>query len=88
MKLARKHRIRRTLIEEWWVSGRLEVRINGETYPGTFHEAILATKQAPLIKMRDQCRRLAGEARDHIERVRREDGLDGHDLEQIEHDDY
>lgn len=86
--VSKQFRYGRTVIEEKIIDGVPVVFRNGSEYPGNFHEAIVAAKQAPLISMRDECRRLVKEARAHLDRVRREDGLDGHDIEEIEHDDY
>ena len=65
--MTKRFRVGRTLIEEWLINGRAEVRVNGKAAPVSFHEAIIAAKQAPLLKMRDECRRMAGVAREIIE---------------------
>ena len=80
-KMIRRVRIGLVLAEEWEINGQCEIRINGAVAPVSFHEAIIAAKQAPLVKMRDECRRLAKQASQCIE-------LDAHDVEEMEHDDY
>ena len=67
MKQLRKQRVGRILVEEREENGVRTVFSNGEARPGSFHEAVVAAKQAPLIKIRDTCLRLAEEARAAIE---------------------
>ena len=67
MKPIRRHRIGRILILEYMEHGERFVTVNGKRTGGTFHEAIVAAKQAPLVAMRDRCREMAAACRRAIE---------------------
>ncbi len=87
MRRRKSFRLDRTLIEEFEVNGKPEVRVNGEVYAGNFHEATVAAKKAPLIAMRNECLRLAGVARAVVEDSAPGE-LDDHDVREMEHEDY
>jgi hypothetical protein len=64
-------------------NGKTVVLLNGKEWPGTFHEAIVHLRRAPLIEMRDECRRLAAKAREI-----RIDAMNDLDCRDLEHEDY
>ena len=62
-KMIRRVRIGRVLVEEWDDNGKHRVFFGGKPVPLSFDEALEKARQAPLLEMRNECRRLADLAR-------------------------
>ena len=67
MKPIKRHRVGRILVLEFFENGERFVTVDGVRAGGTFHEAVVAARRAPLIAMRDQCREMAADCRKAME---------------------